>query len=148
MSLMEKIEKDLIEGMKAKDTVKLTALRMLKSAIMNQLIQAKKDKADDADVLSALAKQAKQRRESLESFEKAGRNDLVAKEKAELQVLEAYLPKQLSDDELNAEVAKAIAASGAKGPADMGKLMKTLMPAIQGKADGKRVQEVVKALLK
>ncbi|HOW88292.1 MAG TPA: GatB/YqeY domain-containing protein [Candidatus Omnitrophota bacterium] len=148
MSLQERIEKDVIDAMKAKDAVKVSTLRMLKSALGNYLIQTKKDKADDADILGIIAKQAKQRRESLESFEKGGRKDLADKEKAELAILEAYLPKQLSDDELKTEVQKAIAASGAKGPADMGKLMKVLMPAVQGKADGKRIQEAVKAALK
>ncbi len=147
MPLMEQIEQDIIRAMKSKDTVKVSTLRMLKSALSNYLIQQKKDKADDADVLQIIAKQAKQRRESLESFEKAGRQDLVAKEKAELGILESYLPKQLTDDELKSEIQKAMATSGAKGPADMGKLMKALMPAIQGKADGKRIQEAVKALL-
>ena len=147
-SLTEQIEKDVIEAMKAKDRVKVSTLRMLKSALGNYLISTKKDKADDAEILGLITKQAKQRRESIESFEKAGRKDLADKEKAELAVLEGYLPKQLSDEELAAEVKKAIEISGAKGPADMGKLMKTLMPAIQGKADGKRVQATVKSILK
>ena len=147
-SLTEQIEKDVIEAMKAKDRVKVSTLRMLKSALGNYLISTKKDKADDAEILGLITKQAKQRRESIESFEKAGRKDLADKEMAELAVLEGYLPKQLSDEELAAEVKKAIEISGAKGPADMGKLMKTLMPAIQGKADGKRVQATVKSILK
>lgn len=147
MSLFEQVEKDTLAAMKAKDATKLSTLRMLKSAISYAMIQAKKDKPDDAEVRQIIAKQAKQRRESLESFEKAGRADLAEKEKAELAILEAYLPKQLSDDELNAEIQKAIASSGAKGPADMGKLMKVLMPAIQGRADGKRIQNAVKRLL-
>jgi len=148
MSLMERIEKDVIEAMKSKDSIKVSTLRLLKSAVANHLIQAKKDKAEDSDVSGILAKQAKQRRESLESFEKAGRKDLADKEKAELAILEAYLPKQLTDEELAVEVKKAIETSGAKGQADMGKLMKVLMPAIQGRADGKRIQTVVKFLLK
>ena len=148
MSLAEQIEKDVIVAMKTKDAVKVSTLRMLKSALGNYLIQVKKDKAEDSEVLGIIAKQAKQRRESMESFEKAGRKDLSEKEKAELAILEAYLPKQLTDDELRVAIQNAIATSGAKGPADMGKLMKVLMPSIQGKADGKRVQEVVKALLK
>jgi uncharacterized protein len=148
MSLLEQIEKDVIAAMKAKEEIKVSTIRMLKSAVMNYLIQAKKDKAEDADVLGVVTKQAKQRRESLESFEKAGRKDLADKEKAELAILESYLPKQLSDEELLAEVRKAIASSGATSPADMGKLMKVLMPVVQGKADGKRVQEAVKSLLK
>ena len=148
MSLMEKVEKDIIDAMKTKDTVKVSTLRMLKSAVTNYLIQAKKDKIEDADLTGIIAKQAKQRKESLESFEKAGRKELADKEKTELAILEAYLPKQLSDDELLAEVKKAVETSGAAGPADMGKLMKVLMPAIQGRADGKRIQQAVKSILK
>ena len=148
MSLMEQVEKDIIAAMKAKDAVKVSTLRMMKSALGNYLIQVKKSKADDSEVLGIITKQTKQRRESVESFEKAGRKDLADKEKAELAILEAYLPKQMSDEELRAAVQNAIATSGAKGPADMGKLMKVLMPSVQGKADGKRVQEAVKAVLK
>ncbi|MBI4711305.1 MAG: GatB/YqeY domain-containing protein [Candidatus Omnitrophica bacterium] len=148
MSLAEQIEKDVIAAMKAKDVVKVSTLRMLKSALGNYLIQAKKEKAEDSEVLGMITKQAKQRRESMESFDKAGRKDLSDKEKVELAILEAYLPKQLSDDELRAAVQNAIATSGAQTSADMGKLMKVLMPMIQGKADGKRVQEVVKSFLK
>jgi len=142
------VEKDIIAAMRAKDSVTLSTLRMMKSALGNYLIQVKKDKAEDAEVLGIIVKQAKQRRESLESFEKAGRMDLADKEKAELAILEAYLPKQLSDEELKVEVQKAAAISGAKSPADIGRLMKALMPAIQGKVDGKRVQVAVAALLK
>jgi len=148
MSLAEQIEKDVITAMKAKDTVKVSTLRMLKSALGNYLIQTKKNKAEDAEVLSMITKQAKQRRESIDSYEKADRKELADKEKAELTILEAYLPKQMTDDELRAAVQNAITTSDAKSPADMGKLMKVLMPAIQGKADGKRIQEAVKAILK
>ncbi|MFA5168354.1 MAG: GatB/YqeY domain-containing protein [Candidatus Omnitrophota bacterium] len=147
MSLAEQIEKDVIVAMKAKDAVKVSTLRMLKSALGNYLIQVKRNKAEDSEVLGIITKQAKQRRESMESFEKAGRKDLSEKEKSELAILESYLPKQLTDDELRAIVQNAIATSDAKGPADIGKLMKVLMPSIQGRADGKRVQEAVKALL-
>ncbi|MFH1799525.1 MAG: GatB/YqeY domain-containing protein [Candidatus Omnitrophota bacterium] len=148
MSLAEQIEKDVLVAMKAKDLVKVSTLRMLKSALGNYLIQVKKDKAEDPEVLGIITKQAKQRRESVESFEKAGRKDLADKEKAELAILESYLPKQMTDDELRAAVQNAIVSSGAKSPADIGKLMKVLMPAVQSKADGKRVQEAVKAILK
>lgn len=147
MNLAEKIDKDIITAMKAKDAAKLSTLRMLKSALAYYLIQQKKDKADDADVLTVIGKQAKQRRESLDSFEKAGRQDLAEKEKTELAVLEAYMPAQLSDEDLKAEVQKAILASSAQSLADMGKLMKVLMPAVQGRADGKRIQAVIKTQL-
>lgn len=148
MSLVEQVEKDIITAMKAKDSVKVSTLRMMKSALGNYLIQAKKNKAEDSEVLGIIAKQAKQRRESLESFEKAGRKDLADKEQAELAILEAYLPKQLTDEELKGFIQTAIEISGAKCPADMGKLMKALMPQVQGKADGKRIQDAVKAILK
>ena len=147
MSLMDLIEKDIIEAMKSKNLVKVSTLRMLKSAVGNYLISAQKDKVEDAELLGLIAKQAKQRRESIESFEKASRPDLADKEKEELAVLEGYLPKQLSDEELTSEVRRAIDVSGAKGIADMGKLMKVLMPTIQGKADGRRVQNAVKSIL-
>lgn len=147
MSLMEQIEKDVIAAMKTKDAAKVSTLRLLKSAISYYLVQAKKDKAEDSDVLSLINKQAKQRRESIESFQKAGRTELAEKEQTELAILEGYLPKQLTDEELKEEIRKAIAATDAKTLADIGKLMKTLMPAVQGKADGKRIQETVKTLL-
>ncbi|OQA56976.1 MAG: Yqey-like protein [Candidatus Omnitrophica bacterium ADurb.Bin277] len=147
MSLMDLIEKDIIEAMKSKNLVKVSTLRMLKSAVGNYLISAQKDKVEDAELLGLIAKQAKQRRESIESFEKASRPDLADKEKEELAVLEGYFPKQLSDEELTSEVRRAIDVSGAKGIADMGKLMKVLMPTIQGKADGRRVQNAVKSIL-
>ena len=146
-SLREQIEKDVICAMKAKDLVRVSTLRMLKSAIGNYLITTRKETAEDADLQAIIVKQAKQRRESLESYEQAGRKDLAEKEKAELVILESYLPKQLSDEELRAEIKKAMGISGAQNPSDIGKLMKALMPSIQGKADGKRVQAAVKELL-
>ena len=100
LSLREQIEKDVICAMKAKDAVRVSTLRMLKSAIGNYLITARKEKAEDAELRAIIIKQAKQRRESVESYEQAGRTDLAEKEKAELLILESYLPKQLSDEEL------------------------------------------------
>src|SRR3990167_5372429 len=111
MSLMEQIEKDVVKAMKARDAVRVSTLRMLKSAVTNYLIQAKKDKAEDADILGVVGKQAKQRRESLDSFEKAGRKDLVDKENAELAILETYLPQQWTDEELTIAIKKAIEIS-------------------------------------
>jgi hypothetical protein len=94
--------------------------------------------------MAILSTIAKQRNESIEMYKKGGRDDLVAKETAELAIVQSYLPKQLSDDELAKCVAEAIAETGAKGPADMGKVMKALMPKTQGRADGKKVSELVK----
>ena len=115
--------------------------------IENYKIQKNKNTLDDSEVLEILQKQVKQRRESLESFENAGRNDLAEKEQTELDILSVYLPKQLSDDEITAEVQSAIASSGASAKADAGKVMKEVMPRLKGKADGKRINKIVMSLL-
>ena len=143
----ETLESDLQQAMRAKDAEKLGVLRMVKAAIINFKIDKKKESLEDGDVVEILQKQAKQRRESLESFEKAGRKDLADKEKKELTILEIYLPKQLSDAEIKAIAQQVIAKTGAKTKADMGKVMKDLMPLVKGKADGKKVNEVLGSLL-
>ena len=120
---------------------------MVKAALDNCKIERKKERLDDQEVIAVLQRQAKQRMESIESFQKAGRTDLVEKEKNEFAILQAYLPKPLTDEELKALVQKAITAAGAKTKADLGRVMKELMPSVQGKADGKRVNGVVLQLL-
>lgn len=147
MGLNEKLEADLITAMKAKDGDKTGVLRMVKAALTNYKIEKKKENLEDAEVLEVLGKQAKQRKESLESFEKAGRTELADKERRELAVLQSYLPKELSDEEIKALAQKAIAESGAKGKADLGKVMKVLMPHVKGRADGKKVNEILGTLL-
>lgn len=147
MKLEETLENDLQQAMRAKDADKLGVLRMVKAAIINYKIEKKKERLEDGDVVDILQKQAKQRRESLESFEKAGRKDLADKEKKELTILEIYLPKQLSDAEIKALAQQVIAKTGAKTKADMGMVMKDLMPLVKGKADGKKVNEVLGSLL-
>ena len=141
------INEDIKGAMRAKDELKLTVLRMAKTAINNAAIAKSKNELDDADELDVMQKQAKQRRESIESFDKGGRPELAAKEKAELTVLEAYLPQQMSEAELAAICKDAILKTQAKGAADMGKVMKELMPLVKGKADGRRVQDTLKSLL-
>ena len=147
MSLHEKIDQDLITAMKAKEADKLTALRMLKSALNNAAIEKRKDKLSDPEAVEILQRQVKQRKESIESFEKGNRPELAAKEKKEMQILSLYLPQQLSDDELRKIAGEVIAKTGAKIKADSGKVMKDLMPLIKGKADGKRAQEILASLL-
>ena len=147
MPLEQILEKDLIAAMKAREAEKLGVLRMLKTALTNTKIQKKKETLEDAEVLEVIQKQAKQRQESMESFRQAGRQDLLAKEEAEFAILSQYLPAQMSDDEIRAAVQKAIETTGAKTKADMGRLTKELMPVVKGKADGKRVNEVVSSLL-
>lgn len=147
MPLVEEMARELTAAMKAKDAVKLSALRMAKAAFDNYKIAKQKERLEDVDVVIVLQKEAKQREESLASFEKAGRHDLAEKERRELAVLRAYLPTPLTESELTAVAEKAIRETGAKTKADLGKVMKALMSAVQGKADGKLVNQVVSRLL-
>ena len=147
MSLAERIERELIEAMKAKNVNKLSTLRLVKAAMTNLKIEKKKDALTDDECLDVLSKQVKQRRDSIASFESAGRNDLKAKEQEELTILEGYMPKALSDDEIRKFAQEAIQASGAKTKAETGKVMKELMPKVKGRADGKKVQEILGSLL-
>jgi uncharacterized protein YqeY len=147
MALSETLSGDIALAMKAKDANRLTALRMLKTALTNKGVE-KGRALDDAEELQVVGALVKQRRDSIEQFEKAGRMDLVAKEAAEITVLETFLPAAASDDEVRAAVDAAVAATGAAGPRDMGKVMKAVMAALAGKTvDGRRVNEAVKARL-
>lgn len=146
MSLKEKIENDLKEAMKAKEAAKVSCLRLIKSAIKNKEIDVR-GTLDDAQTTAILSTLAKQRKESIEQFKKGGRDDLVKQEEAELALLEVYLPKQMSEKELEEIVIKTIAETGAKEAKEAGKVMKALMPKIQGRADGKVVSfQVLKKL--
>lgn len=147
MSLTDTLAADLVRAMKAKDATTLTALRMLKTALTNRSIEKSRalDAAEELQVVNALVKQ---RRDSIEQFEAAGRHELAAKEKAEIAVLDAYLPPSATDDELTAAVDAAVTATGAASAKDMGKVMKAVMSALAGKTvDGKRVNELVRARL-
>ena len=147
MSLSSSITTDIAAAMKAKDPARLSALRMLKAAVMNKGVEKGRD-LDDAEVLQVVASLAKQRRESIEQFANAGRTDLVEKETAELSVLSQYLPPAAGAEEIEAAVAAAIAETGAASPKDMGKVMKAVMPKLAGKnADGRAVNEIVRRQL-
>ena len=148
MSLENQIKQDIVTAMKAKDRLKLGTLRMVKAAMTNYSIEQKKEQLADSDLITILQKQVKQRRDSIDSFKKAGRQDAADKEEKEMGILQSYLPKQLSEDELKALVQAAIGETGAAGKADVGKVMKALMPKVQGKAEGKLVSQIVQALLK
>jgi uncharacterized protein YqeY len=133
--------------MKAKDAPRLSALRMLKAAIMNKGVEKGRD-LEDAEVVQVVSSLVKQRRDSIEQFSKAGRTDLVEKETGEVAVLEAYLPPAASAADIDAAVAEAVAETGATSPKDMGKVMKAVMPKLAGKnADGKTVSEAVRRKL-
>ena len=147
MTLTEKVNGEIATAMKAKNPVRLSALRMLKAAIMNKEVE-KNRAIDDAEVLQVIGSLVKQRRDSIEQFAKAGRTDLVDKETSELKILEEYLPPAASAEEIAAAVAAAIAETGASSPKDMGKVMKAVMPKLAGKsADGRAVNEAVRRSL-
>ena len=147
MSLLKKIDEDLIKALKSRDQVAATTLRGLKSDIKYYQIDKKLEKPTDEDVLSVLATAAKRRKDSIEQFQNGGRDDLVAKESQELAIIKAYLPEEMPEAEVEALVKEAIAETGAATMAEMGKVMKVLMPKVQGKADGKLVSQIVKRLL-
>jgi uncharacterized protein len=146
MKFKDRIEQELILAAKGKDKITLSSLRMVKSGLHNREIDLKRE-LSDAEFLQLLSSMVKQRKDSIEQFEKGGRADLVEKEQAELKVIEAFLPSQLSDTDLDAAIAEAIHEVGAQGVRDMGKVMKALMPKVTGRADGKIVGEKVKARL-
>ncbi len=145
-AILEKINSDLVIAMKARNEAAVSALRMLKSAIKYREVDLRRELTDE-DVMDVLAKQAKQRKESIEGFEKGGRAESAAKEKAELVLIEKFLPAALSDDELNRFIEEAVKVTGAVGPKDMGKVMGWLNPKIKGKADMAKVSGQVKAKL-
>ncbi len=146
MSLQDRVASDLKQAMRDRDEPRKNALRLLRAAIVNEQV-AVGHTLDDTEVLGVIAKQAKQRRESIEAYRAGGRQDLVDEEEAELKVLQAYLPRQLSREEIAQAARESIAAVGAKGPGDMGAVMRDLMPRLKGKAEGSVVNQVVKELL-
>ena len=143
MSLLQQIDQDLTTAMKAKDEVKTSTLRMLKSAIHNWQIANQKE-PQDADVTTVIQKEIKSRQDSIEMYKKGGREELAAKEDAEITVLEKYLPEQMSEEKIRAKVKEQIAKTGAKGVQDMGKVMGPLMGELKGKADGATLAKIVK----
>jgi len=147
MLLRDKVNTDIAAAMKAKEPIRLSALRMLKAAIMNKGIEKSHD-LDDAEVLQVVSTLVKQRRDSIEQFAKAGRTDLVDKESAEIKILEEYLPPAASAEEIDAAIAAAISETGASSVKDMGKVMKAVMPRLAGKnADGRLVNDAVRRKL-
>ena len=144
--MREKIDSDVKDALKAGAKDKLSTLRMLNAALKNKQIDKRRPLSDD-EVVETVRSLIKQRKDSIEQFAKGGRQDLVDKETAEAAVLEGYLPQQLSREEIESMVRDAIAQTGAQGAKDMGKVMKSLIPVIGGRADGKLVSELVKHAL-
>lgn len=146
MGLKDSIDGDLKAAMKARDELRLSAVRMLKAAVKNKEIE-KGSPLTDEDVFGVIASMIKQRKDSVEQYSRGGRADLAEREEAEIKVLQGYLPEQLSAEEVAKIIKDAIAEAGASSARDMGKVMKLVMPRVKGRADGKLVNEKVKELL-
>lgn len=150
-SIFDRLNEDLKQAMRDKDKVRLRTLRSLRAALKNKQIEQRENGADtvmsEQDQLAVVRKQVNQRKDSIEQYEKAGRDDLVDKEKAELAVLEEYMPAQLTDEELNEKLQEIIEDVGADSMADMGSVMGRAMSELRGRVDGNRVQKAVKELL-
>lgn len=148
MSLKEQLTEDMKQAMKAKEAgkLRLSVIRMVRSAIKNVEIDSKKELSEEG-VLDIVSKEVKMRRDSMEEFKKANRQDLVDQLEQEIAILLPYLPQQLTEAEVRALVSEAVATSGATSPKDMGKVMALLMPNVKGRADGKLVNNIVRELL-
>jgi uncharacterized protein YqeY len=147
MTFLEKLNSDLKEAMKARDEVRMNCIRQVKASVMNKEVAKKKTLSDD-EVMEVIASLAKAHVESIDSFKKGNRPDLVGKEEAELAILKAYLPEQLSDEELRIIVEAAVKESGASAIKETGKVMGLIMPKVKGKADGGRINAIVREFLK
>jgi len=146
--LKAKLRSDLTDAIRARDEIKSGTIRMVLTAITNEEVAGKVAKElTDAEVITVLSREAKKRREAAEAYEAAGRADKAALEKSEGEIIAGYLPQQMSESEVAALVSAAIAAAGATGPGDMGKVMGILKPQVAGKADGGMVSGLVKAAL-
>jgi uncharacterized protein YqeY len=150
MSLKDRIAQDIKTAMKAKDKLRLETVRSIKKLLLEKEVSLRpsgQENLTEAQEIELLAQLAKQRRDSIEQYEKAGRTDLAEQEAQELSIIEEYLPRQLSDAEIEGIIDEIIARVGASSPKDMGKVMGAAMKDLKGKADGKKVQELVKAKL-
>lgn len=146
MTFKTKIDQDMVTAAKGKDKITLSTLRLIKTALHNREIDLKRE-LSDTEFLQLLSSMVKQRKDSIEQFAKGGRTDLVEKEGAELKIIQAFMPEQMSEEDILREIQKAIDETGALNVKDMGKVMKVLMPKLTGKADGKLLGEKVKAVL-
>ena len=147
MSLSDRLTEDLKLAMKSRDQLRMDVIRMIKAAILNKEVELKRD-LDDAEMSRVMTTLVKQRRESVEQFEKAQRTELAAKERKEIEIIESYLPKPLSPQELEAIVTSAVTETGSRSLKDMGTVMRAVMARLAGQSiDGKRVSDLVKSKL-
>ena len=142
MSLLERLNSDIKQAMKNKEKDKLSVIRMIKASIQNEALKTGKEISEEEE-LTVLSREVKQRKDSLHEFDKAGREDLVEKIRTELQYVELYMPKQLSEEEVSEIVKQAISETGASTKAEMGKVMSVIMPKVKGKAEGSLVNKLV-----
>jgi len=152
VTIKERLDADLREALRARQTVRVACLRMLKAKILEKEVELRAQrgrdcKLEEGEAQAVIGAYAKQRRDSIESFRQGGREDLAAKEEAELEIVTAYLPRQLGRDELERIVAEAIEEAGAASAADLGRVMKIVMPRVKGAADGKLVNQIVREKL-
>jgi hypothetical protein len=146
MSLNEKLGEDLKSAMKQGDTVRMSALRLLKTRVKEAAVE-KRDDLSDEEIYKVIMSETKKRKETIDLFEKGGRGDLATREKQEIEILETYLPPKLTERELKALAEQAIGEVGARDPRDLGKVMKALMPKVTGRSEGSQVSKVVRELL-
>jgi uncharacterized protein len=146
-TLKERIDADMKDAMRAKDELKTNVLRMVKSSVKYKEVEPGAQALDDAGVIGVMMTLIKQRKDSAEQYKAGNRLDLAEKEEKEIAVIQSYLPQQLSAAELTAEIQKGIAEAGAKGPKDMGAVMKIVSGRLKGKAEGKAISDEVKAQL-
>jgi uncharacterized protein YqeY len=147
MAIVQQVEKDLVAAMKAREELKLSVLRMMKTALKLKQVELNKP-LEDSEAMAVLRTLVKQRHESVEAYRQGGRDDLADKEAAEIKIVEAYLPAAATDEEIEAAVTAAMAETGATSPKELGKVMKAAMAKLAGKnVDGKRVNEKVRAKL-
>ena len=144
---MKRIQEDLKESVKARDRTRVSTLRMLLSSLKNAELEEREELTEEKE-LAVLSSYARRVKESISEFEKGGRDDLVSKEKAELEIVMRYLPEQLNDEEIEAEVKKVIEDLGAGGPKDIGRVMGEMMKRFKGRVDGKSVNRIVAGLLR
>ncbi|WP_100488637.1 GatB/YqeY domain-containing protein [Sporolactobacillus pectinivorans] len=146
MSLVDRLNSDMKQAMKARDKVRLSVIRMIKTALQNESIKKMKELSED-EVLAVLSRELKQRKDSLQEFENAGRQDLVEEVSNEIAIVQTYMPEQLSEEDIKSIIDETISEVGAGSKADIGKIMKVIMPKLKGRADGSLVNRLVRSKL-
>ncbi|MFC0522562.1 GatB/YqeY domain-containing protein [Pontibacillus salicampi] len=143
MSLLESLNQDMKTALKSKDKEKLSVIRMVKAALQNEALKLRKDELSEEEELTVLSRELKQRKDSLQEFKDAGREDLADKQLKEIEIIQSYMPAQLSEEELDAIIKETINEVGATSKGDMGKVMSAVMPKVKGQADGSQINQLV-----